>query len=125
MTRRPVSLALVLALMVAALGAAAGLGVDAGNAQAGEDVDLVCEDGVTVAWQTQLIGGDLYVTGVTVSQINKVGCNGHTLTVVLTGSTGSDIASGSTTIDSTSETVDTSPDVKASDVYDVHLLVKK
>jgi hypothetical protein len=124
-TRRPVSLALVLALVVAALGAAAELVADAGNAQAGGDVDLVCEDGVTVAWQTQLIGGDLYVTGVTVSQINKVGCNGHTLTVVLTGSGGNSIASGATTIDSTSEAVNTVPDVPVSDVHDVHLLIKK
>lgn len=125
MKRLFVSLALVMALAVAAFGAAAALNVNAGNLQAGgADVGQCDGGGVTVAFTTNFQNGEFYVTGVTVSDIDTT-CIGRTLTVVLTDSSDNSIASGSTTIDSTSKTVDTVPDVLASNVHDVHVLVKK
>ncbi len=123
MTRLFVSLALVLALAVAAFGAAAALNVNAGDLQAGAVTDLECDtDGVTVDFTTNFQNGDIYVTGVTVSGIHE-DCFNQTLTVWLTDSAGSPIADGSTTIDSNSEEVGTYPHVKASQVYDVHVLI--
>jgi hypothetical protein len=127
MTRLFVSLALVLALAVAAFGAAAALNVNAGNLQAGMAYVGQCDSGgVDVAFTTAFQNGDIYVTGVTVSNIHA-NCNNRTLTVWLTDSSGNSIATGSTVITgaalTVTVTVDTTPDVKASDVYDVHVLI--
>jgi sugar/nucleoside kinase (ribokinase family) len=123
MTRLFVSLALVLALAVAAFGAAATLSVNAGNLQAGNVAVGQCDsNGVDVAFTTTFQNGDIYVTGVTVSGIDGA-CNNRTLTVWLTDSGNNSIATGSKTISSTTELVGVTPAVKASDVYAVYVLI--
>lgn len=95
--KRPfVSLALVMALAVAAFGAAAALNVDGGVIQAGADDDLTCDtDGVRVdGWGLETDTGK--VSSVRIHDIDP-DCSGADLFVNITQN-GNKIAGGSATI---------------------------
>jgi len=124
---------LIVALLVggaifgAVFAAAAALNVDAGFLQAGSDDTLVCDaDGVQIfyqdGWSSAL--DDFAITGVVVAGIDDT-CDGKLVEVVLTDVNGNWLASGATTIPVVGNaTVDTSPDVLASAVYDVHVIIR-
>lgn len=108
MTRLFVSLALVLALAVAAFGAAAALQVNGGVIQAGADTNLQCDtDGVRVdGWGLETDTGQ--VSFVRIHDIDP-SCAGADLFVNITQN-GQKIAGGSATIPSDGGAGDNDPD---------------
>jgi hypothetical protein len=131
---------LIVALMVGGVlfatvfAVAASLGVDAGTLQAGSDDVLKCDcDGVQVYFRSGEGPGiswdecenDFMVHSVVVGGVNDA-CDGVVLEVELTDEAGDGIANGQVTIDMSggNPVVDIAPDVPASDVYDVHVLLQ-
>lgn len=107
MTRLFVSLALVLALAVAAFGAAAALNVDGGVIQAGADNDLTCDDSVRVdGWGLETDTGQVHF--VRIHDID-LDCEGADLFVNITHN-GQKIAGGSATIPPDGGAGDNDPD---------------
>ena len=107
---------------------AAALNVDAGVLQAGSDEVLICDaDGVQTYWQDGWSGSpvnDFVITHVVVAGIDD-SCDGKLVEVVLTDINGNWLASGSTTVPVVGNaTVNTAPDVLASAVYDVHVIIR-
>jgi len=121
-------------LFVVAWAAAAGLIVDGGALQAGADDVLKCDaDGVQIYFRSGAGPGiawdegvnDFLVTDVVVGGIDS-SCDGLVLEVVLTDKFGDGIASGELKpiVSSPNPVVNTVPDVSASAVYDVHVLIQ-
>lgn len=135
MTRLFVSLALVVALAVAAFGAAAALNVDGGVIQAGSDTNLQCDtDGVRVdGWGLETDDGSVHF--VRIHDIDP-SCSGADLFVNITEN-GSKIAEGQAQIPSDGDPGDNDPDagevgvkvnfntpVQAEDITDIEVFIE-
>lgn len=118
--RRVIALPVAVALASVGVAFAAGLAVDGNSVGAGTAVVGRCDDAATVTYTTS----GSTVTHVVVSDLSN-DCDGAALTLVVVGSAGSQVASGTATVPTdtvaTSITVPITPNLQSSAVAGVRI----